>query len=56
MISLAADFATADEVVQTFHQLKEGGEVLMELSPQFFSPMYGWVKDKFSVSWQLICR
>lgn len=56
MISLALSFGITDEVVSTFNKLKEDGEVLMELAPQFFSPMYGWVKDKFGVGWQLICQ
>lgn len=54
MISLAVDFLTEDEVREAFDQLKEGGEVLMELAPQFFSPLYGWVIDKYGVSWQVI--
>ena len=55
MISFAVRFATQDEVISSFNQLKEGGEVLMELGQQFFSPMYGWIKDKYGVGWQLIC-
>lgn len=56
MISLAVRLATADEVTAVFNQLKEGGEILMKLAPQFYSPMYGWVKDKYGVGWQLICE
>lgn len=55
-ISFALQFHTPDEVKDKFNELKEGGEVLMELAPQFFSPMYGWVKDKFGISWQLISK
>lgn len=55
MISLAVDFKTEGEVREAFEQLMQGGEVLMELAPQFFSPLYGWVIDKFGVSWQIIC-
>jgi predicted 3-demethylubiquinone-9 3-methyltransferase (glyoxalase superfamily) len=35
-------------------KLSEGGEVLMELGEYPFSPHYGWIKDKYGVSWQLI--
>lgn len=56
MISLAINYPTVDLVKNIFDKLKEDGEVLMELSPQFFSPMYGWVKDKFGIGWQIICR
>lgn len=34
--------------------LSEGGEVLMELGEYPFSSRYGWVQDRFGVSWQLI--
>lgn len=30
------------------------GEVLMELGAYPFSPMYGWVRDRYGYSWQLI--
>ena len=56
IISLAVSFPTIDEVKDTFNKLKEDGEVLMELSPQFYSPMYGWVKDKYGIGWQIICK
>lgn len=35
-------------------QLAAGGNVLMPLDTYDFSPLYGWVQDKFGVSWQLI--
>ncbi len=35
-------------------RLCEGGKVLMELQKYPFSEHYGWVQDKFGVSWQLI--
>lgn len=42
------------EVTQAYDMLKVNGEVVVELGPQFFSPMYGSVKDCFGVRWQLI--
>ncbi len=56
MITLAVDLPTQDEVRSVYTQLSEGGEILMELAPQFFSPLYGWVLDKFGIGWQIICR
>lgn|GEM_PF-276732 len=56
MISMAITLASVEEVTSTFNQLKVEGEILMELEPNFFSPMYGWVKDKYGVGWQLICQ
>ncbi|MCQ9342618.1 VOC family protein [Corynebacterium kozikiae] len=34
--------------------LHEGGRVLMDLGEYPFNPFYGWVEDKFGVSWQLM--
>lgn len=34
--------------------LTDGGEVLMELGAYPFSPYYGWVQDRYGVSWQLM--
>jgi predicted 3-demethylubiquinone-9 3-methyltransferase (glyoxalase superfamily) len=34
--------------------LADGGTVLMELGEYPFSKRYGWVQDRFGVSWQLI--
>ncbi|PWJ26300.1 putative 3-demethylubiquinone-9 3-methyltransferase (glyoxalase superfamily) [Branchiibius hedensis] len=34
--------------------LGDGGQVLMQLGEYPFSPHYGWVNDKYGVSWQLI--
>lgn len=34
-------------------KLSEGGAVLMPLAAYPFSPKFGWVGDKFGVSWQL---
>jgi len=35
-------------------KLSEGGEVLMPIDEYPFSERYGWVQDKYGVSWQLI--
>jgi predicted 3-demethylubiquinone-9 3-methyltransferase (glyoxalase superfamily) len=35
-------------------KLADGGKVLMPLSEYPFSSRYGWVQDKYGVSWQLI--
>lgn len=39
---------------QTWEKLVEGGTVLMPLQSYDFSPHYGWVQDRFGVSWQLM--
>ena len=47
----AADEAEAD---RTFAALAEGGQVQMPLGKTFFSPRFGMVADRFSVSWMVI--
>lgn len=37
-----------------WEKLVEGGKVLMPLEKYPFSERYGWVEDKYGVSWQLI--
>src|SRR5688572_16947564 len=37
-----------------WEKLSEGGKVLMELQEYPFSKLYGWLEDKYGVSWQLI--
>ncbi len=37
-----------------WEKLSDGGKVLMELSEYPWSKRYGWVQDKYGVSWQLI--
>lgn len=53
-ISLMIYLDTDTELTRVYEMLKNGGEVLMEISPQPFAKMYAWVKDKFGVSWQLM--
>lgn len=35
-------------------KLSEGGKILMPLGQYPFSPRYGWLEDKYGISWQLI--
>lgn len=35
-------------------KLREGGQALMEIGSYPFSQRYGWVQDKYGVSWQLM--
>jgi predicted 3-demethylubiquinone-9 3-methyltransferase (glyoxalase superfamily) len=45
---------TKDEVDEIWKKLSHGGMVLMELGAYPFSERYGWVQDKYGLSWQLI--
>ena len=52
-MSLYVTCATEDEVNKLFEKLSEGGQILMPLGSYPFSERFGWVNDKFGVSWQL---
>lgn len=48
------DSSAEENLRKTWEAFAEGGKVLMELNTYPFSKLYGWVEDKFGVSWQLI--
>ncbi len=43
-----------DRLTKTWEKLLDGGKVLMELNEYPFSKKYGWIQDKFGVTWQLM--
>jgi predicted 3-demethylubiquinone-9 3-methyltransferase (glyoxalase superfamily) len=45
---------TKEELDGFWRKLSDGGSVLMPLDKYPFSERYGWVQDRFGVSWQLI--
>ena len=51
--STFVEFDSAAELERVFGILSEDGEVLMELGNYGFSRRFGWVNDRFGVSWQL---
>jgi predicted 3-demethylubiquinone-9 3-methyltransferase (glyoxalase superfamily) len=44
----------ADALDRVWAQLADGGDTLMELGEYPFSNRYGWIADRYGVSWQLI--
>jgi len=52
-ISFFVNCKTQQEIDELWNKLSEGGTVLMELDKYPFSEKFGWLKDKFGVSWQL---
>lgn len=44
---------TEDEVKEYWDQLIEGGIALMPLDSYSWSKKYGWLKDKYDVTWQI---
>ncbi|MEK3832809.1 VOC family protein [Paenibacillus sp. FSL R7-0128] len=48
------DQDAAERLDEVWDKLAEGGTALMPLGKYPFSERYGWIQDKFGVSWQLI--
>lgn len=44
---------TMEEIDQAWNRLTEGGSILMPMDKYEWSEKYGWVQDRFGVSWQL---
>lgn len=53
-ISLMVACYSMEEVNEKWNALSEGGEVLMPLDEYPFSKWYGWVQDRYGLSWQLM--
>jgi predicted 3-demethylubiquinone-9 3-methyltransferase (glyoxalase superfamily) len=52
-ISFFFNCETQEEINDLWNKLSESGTILMELEKYPFSEKFGWVEDKFGVSWQL---
>jgi predicted 3-demethylubiquinone-9 3-methyltransferase (glyoxalase superfamily) len=53
-ISFRVDCETEAEVDELWNALIEGGQALMEIDTYPFSKRYGWLQDRFGLSWQLM--
>ena len=51
--SIFVDCSSKDELERAFTTLAEGGQILMPLDNYGFSERFGWLSDRFGVSWQL---
>lgn len=52
-ISFYVTCETEEEIDAAWEKLIEGGFAMMPLNKYPWSPKYGWLQDKFGVSWQL---
>lgn len=52
-ISIWVNCESEAEIERAFTALADGGAVLMPLDAYPFSKKFGWVQDRFGVSWQL---
>ena len=53
-VSFLVACKTKDEVDALWEKLSEGGTALMELGEYPFSEKYGWVQDRYGLSWQVM--
>jgi predicted 3-demethylubiquinone-9 3-methyltransferase (glyoxalase superfamily) len=44
---------TEEEINNLYQKLIDGGQALMPISDYGFSKKFGWLNDRFGVSWQL---
>ena len=52
-ISIFVTCDSEEEIDVAYAKLSQGGEILMPLAAYSFSAKFGWINDKFGVSWQL---
>ena len=52
-MSIFVKCETEEEIDELYEKLAKGGSVLMELNKYPFSKKFGWVQDRYGVSWQL---
>ncbi|HLQ99857.1 MAG TPA: VOC family protein [Sphingobacterium sp.] len=52
-ISMFVECNTSKELENLFEKLSKSGKVFMPLDNYGFSRKFGWVEDKFGISWQL---
>ena len=53
-VSFFVNIDTSEKLDEVWNKLSEGGTVLMPLDRYPFSEKYGWIQDKYGLSWQLI--
>lgn len=52
-ISLFVLCENIDETNKVWEKLADGGKVMMPIDKYFWSERYGWVQDKFGMTWQV---
>jgi predicted 3-demethylubiquinone-9 3-methyltransferase (glyoxalase superfamily) len=52
-MSLFVDCIDEAEIDELFAKLSDGGQIFMPLNQYPFSRKFGWLSDRFGVSWQL---
>jgi predicted 3-demethylubiquinone-9 3-methyltransferase (glyoxalase superfamily) len=52
-ISITATFESIDETNFIWNKLIEGGKALIQIDKHDWSERYGWLQDKFGMTWQI---
>lgn len=52
-LNIAVLITDVEKTKEIFEKLQVGGEVIVPLQETPFSPAYGQVKDKYSITWQI---
>lgn len=52
-VSVMQTFPTPEATRAAFDRLLEGGDVIQDFGPTFFSPGFGMVRDRFGTHWIL---
>lgn len=52
-VSIALELESEDEIKKRYNALAEDEEMKMELQNTFWNALYGMVKDKFGITWEL---
>ena len=55
-VSFFVNCETIEEIDKLWMGLRQGGSVMMEFQKYPFAEKYGWLQDKFGLSWQLMLR
>ena len=53
-VSFLVACSTREEVDELWKELSQGGAALMELGKYPFSERYGWLQDRYGLSWQVM--
>lgn|SRR6185436_7441891 len=53
-ISFLVTCESVNEVNEIWNKLIDGGSVMMPIDKYDWSPRYGWLKDKFGMTWQIM--
>lgn len=52
--NIAVELPDADETRRVWDALAEGAEVRMPLEPQFWTPLFGTLTDRFGIRWMIM--